>query len=492
MGAWLSLNGERYDDRRLPVREERVRVPLLFLLLGVIGRALVRVVAATVFRPGLWVPLVLVIVVVRAMGLAGLSLGVTVVAGGLLAWSLLHSASYQRFVHLPTRAVRRHLFVYRLGWQPAMVTCRLDIRIGQRQYLPKLVRVRSTRSVDRVRVRMLPGQLLEDYAEQAERLATTLGAVECRVRSGKQHGEVELWFLVEDPLRRLVPGFDANKDGPDYTRLPVALREDSETYRLRLIGNHVLVVGATGSGKGSVLWSIVSAIHPGLLAGSAQLWVLDPKGGMEFAPGARLFHRYSYGDPESENRFEARTYELAFACFLEDAVAIMRQRQSELRGVTRLHEPTPDSPLIVIVVDELASLTAYATDRDARNRIKAALSLLLSQGRAVGVVVVAALQDPRKDVLPFRDLFPTRVALRLTEPEQVDMTLGDGARRRGARCDLISELLPGVGYVVIDGVAEPVRVRFPYISDEQIEALAATAPSAFLVKELQPTGGEAA
>jgi DNA segregation ATPase FtsK/SpoIIIE, S-DNA-T family len=78
-------------------------------------------------------------------------------------------------------------------------------------------------------------------------------------------------------------------------------------------------------------------------------------------------------------------------------------------GVTRLHEPSLDEPLIVVMVDELASLTAYLTDREAKKRISAALSLLLSQGRAVGVLVVAVLQDPRKDVLPARDLFPTRI-----------------------------------------------------------------------------------
>jgi DNA segregation ATPase FtsK/SpoIIIE, S-DNA-T family len=42
------------------------------------------------------------------------------------------------------------------------------------------------------------------------------------------------------------------------------------------------------------------------------------------------------------------------------------------------------------------------------------------------------------------------------------MVLGDGARKRGARCDHIPEGLPGVGYVALDGVAEPVRVRFSY------------------------------
>lgn len=124
------------------------------------------------------------------------------------------------------------------------------------------------------------------------------------------------------------------------------------------------------------------------------------------------------------------------------------------------------------MVDELASLTAYLTDRDAKKRISAALSLLLSQGRAVGVLVVATLQDPRKDVPPDRDLFPTRIALRLTEPEQVDMVLRDGARKRGARCDHIPEALPGVGYVALDSVAEPIRVRFSYLTDDDIDRLA--------------------
>jgi S-DNA-T family DNA segregation ATPase FtsK/SpoIIIE len=47
-------------------------------------------------------------------------------------------------------------------------------------------------------------------------------------------------------------------------------------------------------------------------------------------------------------------------------------------------------------------LTAYVVDRDAKKRIAAALALLLSQGRAVGITVVAAVQDPRKEVVDLR------------------------------------------------------------------------------------------
>ena len=92
----------------------------------------------------------------------------------------------------------------------------------------------------------------------------------------------------------------------------------------------------------------------------------------------------------------------------------------------------------MVLVDEVAFLTAYQPDRKRKDRIMAALATLTTQGRAVGYCVVAALQDPRKDVLTIRNLFPDRIAMRLDEPEQVDMVLGDGARDRGATCELIS------------------------------------------------------
>jgi S-DNA-T family DNA segregation ATPase FtsK/SpoIIIE len=100
---------------------------------------------------------------------------------------------------------------------------------------------------------------------------------------------------------------------------------------------------------------------------------------------------------------------------------------------------------------------------------------LTSQGRSVGVCVVGALQDPRKDVISLRNLFSTRIALRLDESDQVDMVLGDGARDRGALADEISPLPAigaGVGYVRLEASPDPVRVRAAYVTDTDIIAMA--------------------
>ena len=122
----------------------------------------------------------------------------------------------------------------------------------------------------------------------------------------------------------------------------------------------------------------------------------------------------------------------------------------------------------MVLVDEVAFLTAYQPDRKLKERIMAALATLTTQGRAVGYCVVAALQDPRKDVLTIRNLFPDRIAMRLDEPEQVDMVLGDGARDRGATCELISPdpaTGAGVAFVRLEADPDPVRVRAGWVTD---------------------------
>ena len=489
------LGGMQRDANPLRLNVARVQVPLSAVLAAWAGRRAARGVGWLVRRPWVFAPLLVGWLGVRLLdgrGSTAVVAGVVAVVIALAVWRVAAPDSFTRLVVWRLRGWWRSVRVYRFAWQPAMVTTGLAVRVDTEEYLPRLLAVRSTPTVDRVFVRMLPGQVLDDWTRVAPRLAQTFDAQDCRVRTTRHRQQLELWFLVEDPLIETIPPSVARPtdfgDTPDLSALPVARREDGLTYRLRLLGTHLLVVGATGSGKGSVIWSLLHALGPAIRDGVVAVWCLDPKGGMELAPGRGLFARFVYGDPD-----QGSDYEGEFASVLEDAVAVMRHRQSALRGVTRLHAPSAAEPLILVVVDELASLTAYVTDRDAKRRIGASLSLLLSQGRAVGVTVMGAVQDPRKEVLSVRDLFPTRVALRLSEADQVGLVLGQGARDRGALCDRIPESMPGVGYVGIDGVAEPVRVRFAHITDAHIEAMVRDfAPCSVAVGALTATGPEEA
>jgi S-DNA-T family DNA segregation ATPase FtsK/SpoIIIE len=324
-----------------------------------------------------------------------------------------------------------------------------------------LRRVKATAAGDVLTVRMISGQIPDDYSKVAERFVHTFGARACRVVPGRRPELVVVTLRRRDVLTRIVRPLPM-VSAPDFAALPIGLDEDGNVYGLRLLGTQVLVVGSTGSGKGSVIWSLVRALAGGVASGLVRLWAFDPKGGMELGGGASLFARFSCDDYPG------------MADSLDEAVAITRARAARLRGHSRQHEPTVADPLVVIVVDELAALTAYCPDRKLRDRIRDALAVILTQGRAVAVHVIAAIQDPRKEIIPFRNLFPTRIGLRLAEPSEVDLVLGDGARNRGALCDRIPQHQPGVGFVVLDGDPVPTRVRFSYLTDADITELAQT------------------
>ncbi len=311
-------------------------------------------------------------------------------------------------------------------------------------------------------VQLVGGQHVSDLAGVVDRLGAATGAVDCRVAAAGPLRVTVTWSFA-DPLSRLVGPLPISAD-PDLTAVAVGVREDGRLWELRLLGTHVLVVGVTGAGKGSVVWSLLRGVAGGVASGLVEVWAVDGKAGMELSPGRALFTRFATTVEDGVD-------------LLEQAAAVMTERAARLAGKARAHTPTLAEPLLVVVVDEVALLTAYQPDRKLRDRAEKALAVIATQGRAPGVVLVAALQDPRKEVLGLRNLFPTKVAMRLDEKVQVDMVLGEGARDAGAACHQIPESMPGVAYVKVDGVREPVRVRASFLDDEAITALAAGYPA---------------
>jgi DNA segregation ATPase FtsK/SpoIIIE, S-DNA-T family len=410
------------------------------------------------------IPLVLAGIVALGLAWGPVAPAVAVIAAGvaLSGWEQVHRTSFDRSAGSVLRGSWRSAWTYGLRWRASMMFAGLGGRFDGAEWIPRVVRVRAGRYADRVTVRMVVGQQPADWERRSAALAHAFGARSCQVtlipgRPGYLNlnlGRQDRLLSVVDPLP--VP------DVVDLNAVPVGVTEDGETWCLAISGGaHTFIAGCTGSGKGSVISSLLRGLAPGIRDGLVEVWAVDPKGGMELALGAGLFSRFAF-----------RPHDMVE--LLEEAAWMMAQRAERLRGVVRVHTPTVDEPAIVVLVDELAQLVSYEPELQLRRRATGALSLLLSQGRGPGFPVIAAMQDPRKDIVTFRDLFPVRLALRMVDTDQTDMVLGRGARNRGAACELIPRSLPGVGYQLLDGEQHPTRVRASWLSDNDIEHLAHT------------------
>ena len=80
----------------------------------------------------------------------------------------------------------------------------------------------------------------------------------------------------------------------DLGAVRVGITEARTWWRLPVLGQHLLVAGATGAGKGSMLWSLIAGLAPEVKSGRVRLCVIDPKGGMELGAGAALFTRFCH------------------------------------------------------------------------------------------------------------------------------------------------------------------------------------------------------
>ncbi|WP_271188317.1 FtsK/SpoIIIE domain-containing protein, partial [Maricaulis virginensis] len=189
-------------------------------------------------------------------------------------------------------------------------------------------------------------------------------------------------------------------------------RQSGKPIDLQIEQRHTLVVGASGAGKGSFLWGVVGSLAPAIAVDAVRAYGIDLKGGMELTMGAPLFTKIAVKGGQAVE-------------MLREFVGIADERTEAMRGHSRNHKPGLGDPLYLLVIDELASLTAYA-DNETKKEAERLLKRLLSIGRAVGVVVVAFVQDPRKEVIDMRGLFTQTIALRLRSAMETNMVLGDG------------------------------------------------------------------
>ena len=121
---------------------------------------------------------------------------------------------------------------------------------------------------------------------------------------------------------------------PDLKALPVGRREDGLPWLVKLHGTHVLIAGATGAGKASLLWGLVRAMFPLMQDGLVRVLAADPKL-MELAYGRVIFDSYGAyaADPA------------AIAAMLDQAVADMQDRARPVRRTPARPHPDHGRPV---------------------------------------------------------------------------------------------------------------------------------------------------
>ena len=418
-----------------------------------------------VLFPALSVPAIITIWVAIAHGPRAGLLTAALAVAAYIGWAVAEPSSFTAWVTAPVRQRFLSWWRYRRNWASVCTLHGLTARLGERALVPALRSVQIGNHTDVLILRVVAGQSINDWQKRGPALAAAWRAERLTIRATAP-GELRIIISRGDPLAQPISlPMPTRATTVNLAAVRVGITEMRTWWQLPVLGQHILIAGATGAGKGSVLWSLIAGLAPHVKTGRVRLCVIDPKGGMELGAGAPMFSMFCHhtGEPTLE--------------LLRQLLALMQTRANRLRGHTRLHTPSTTEPLIVVVIDEIAALTAYLTDRKLRTEIEQLLGLLLSQGRAVGISVVAAVQDPAKDTLPVRQLFTVRIGLRMTEVTQTAMVLGQGARDAGAECDLIADATPGVGYVMIDGTADPIRVRAFHVTDRDIAVLARTFPA---------------
>lgn len=453
-------------------------------------------VARWLWRHTWWVFGVTVLALVLAMlhgrpaGIAALTVGWVLPALGLSLWQRHSPMSYEKRVAGPLRR-RRYRRWAKDSWHAVAKGCGLGVTQtvhrrnlkGERwteksTTVPRLVSVEATDTALFITARALVGQTCDDLVGITAAVGDAAAAQSARARvvgPGLVRFELRMREHLAEAFTAVVP------TPPEPGRVwidhvPMGRQEDGSPWHLRLAERHTLVTGCAGSGKGSLVWGVAGQLAPAVAAGPVRLYGIDLKYGVELSMGRRLFTALATNEDEA-------------LLMLERLDRLVRERGEAMAGNSRSHVATREAPFVVLIIDELASLTAYLSDATAKKEADRLLRSILSKGRAMGVVVVGAIQDPRKEAIPARGLFTQTVALRLRSASEVAMVLGEGMQD-SAPAHRISDVQPGTAYVV-DEDGSTSKVRAAYWPDEVIRATAQRYPSP-VTETLDPPAGDEA
>jgi S-DNA-T family DNA segregation ATPase FtsK/SpoIIIE len=200
---------------------------------------------------------------------------------------------------------------------------------------------------------------------------------------------------------------------------------------------HLLIAGATGSGKSVCLNTVIVSMLYRFNPQQVQMVMVDPKR-VELSIFEGIPHlANTHANPNQRIVKDAKTGTLV----LKQATEIMNQRfellsQNRVRNIAEYNAKvaTP-MPYLVIIVDELAQLMQISA-----RSVEGYLQELAQMGRAAGIHLILATQRPSVDVLTgtIKSNFPARIAFAVSA--QVDSrTILDrgGAEKLLGRGDML-------------------------------------------------------
>jgi S-DNA-T family DNA segregation ATPase FtsK/SpoIIIE len=225
---------------------------------------------------------------------------------------------------------------------------------------------------------------------------------------------------------------------------------------------HMLIAGATGSGKSVCINSILTSLL--MLHGpdSLQLVLVDPK--MVELPGYNgIPHLIGKVITDVEQVMGALTWLLIqmddrYQLFREAGVRNITAYNAMARKRTRGKDAVKPLPYIVLVVDELADLMMTAAEDVERQ-----VTRLAQMARATGIHLILATQRPSTDVVTgvIKANFPTRISFAVTSQVDSRVILD----QQGA------ERLLGYGDMLFmrPDAAKLYRLQGCYLDDDEID-----------------------
>jgi S-DNA-T family DNA segregation ATPase FtsK/SpoIIIE len=223
---------------------------------------------------------------------------------------------------------------------------------------------------------------------------------------------------------------------------------------------HLLIAGATGSGKSVCMHSIIATLLLTKTPSEVRLAMIDPKM-LELSIYEGIPHLWAPVVIETSKA----------TGLLEALVSEMENRYKRLSriGVRSIEEfnskLTPETederlPFIVVFIDELADLM-ITVSRD----VEPAIARLAHMARAVGIHMVLATQRPSVDVITgvIKANFPSRIAFNVQSKTDSRTILDmNGAEKLLGKGDML--FLPATS-------PEPLRVHGSFISTEETRTI---------------------